>query len=172
MPKAILMGFLAAFVNIVKAKLGLTLVFFSANPPLLVTGSGVLPGEVVLSALWRQHLGAEGRCRSEQDWGVWAAAGSQARLTQGGKLCLPAFFSYRCISMFLYHSCACACTHILQWQHSHRGMSKLERQTPAVSHFNISEWCFYWKGKTRKTFSIEDSQDVLNRRKSKLGETK
>lgn len=44
------MGFLAAFVNIVKAKLGLTLVFFSANP-LLVTGSGVLPGEVVLSAL-------------------------------------------------------------------------------------------------------------------------
>lgn len=51
MPKAILMGFLAAFVNIVKAKLGLTLVFFSANPPLLVTGSGVLPGKVVLSAL-------------------------------------------------------------------------------------------------------------------------
>lgn len=45
------MGFLTAFVSIIKAKLGLSLVFFSANSPLPAAGSGVLPGEVVFSAL-------------------------------------------------------------------------------------------------------------------------
>lgn len=45
------MGFLAAFVNIIKAELGLTLVFSSANFTLPAAGGGVLPGEVVLSAL-------------------------------------------------------------------------------------------------------------------------
>lgn len=50
-PKAVLMGFLSAFVNIIKAELGLALVFFSAYFTLLAAGGGVLPGEVVLSAL-------------------------------------------------------------------------------------------------------------------------
>lgn len=50
-PKAILIGSLAAFVNIIKAELGLALVFFSANSFLPAAGGGVLPGEVVLSAL-------------------------------------------------------------------------------------------------------------------------
>lgn len=45
------MGFLAAFVNIVKAEPGLALVFSSANFTLPAAGGGVLPGEVVLSAL-------------------------------------------------------------------------------------------------------------------------
>lgn len=54
------MGFLAAFVNITKTELGLALVFCSANSPLPAAGGGVLPGEVVLSALRGQHLGAEG----------------------------------------------------------------------------------------------------------------
>lgn len=50
-PKAILMGFLAAFVNIIKAELGLTLVFSRAHFTLPSAGGGVLPGEVVLAAL-------------------------------------------------------------------------------------------------------------------------
>lgn len=54
------MGFLAAFVNITKTEFGLALVFCSANSPLPAAGGGVLPGEVVLSALRGQHLGAEG----------------------------------------------------------------------------------------------------------------
>lgn len=45
------MGFLAAFVNIIKAELGLALVFCSSNSPLPAAGGGVLSGEVVLSAL-------------------------------------------------------------------------------------------------------------------------
>lgn len=45
------MGLLAASVNIIKAELGLTLVFCSANSSLSAAGGGVLPGEVVLSAL-------------------------------------------------------------------------------------------------------------------------
>ena len=51
MPKAILIGCLTAFVHIIKAKLGLALVFSSANSSLPAAGSGVLLGEVVLSAL-------------------------------------------------------------------------------------------------------------------------
>lgn len=50
MPKAILIGSLAAFINIIKAEHGLVLVFFSANS-FSAAGGGVLPGEVVLSAL-------------------------------------------------------------------------------------------------------------------------
>lgn len=45
------MGFLAAFVNIIKAEPGLALVFFSVNSSLPPAGGGVLPGEVVLAAL-------------------------------------------------------------------------------------------------------------------------
>lgn len=45
------MGSLSAFVNIIKAELGLALVFCSANIPLPAAGGGVLPGEVVLSAI-------------------------------------------------------------------------------------------------------------------------
>lgn len=45
------MGFLAAFVNIIKAELDLALVFSSINSSLPPAGGGVLPGEVVLSAL-------------------------------------------------------------------------------------------------------------------------
>lgn len=59
------MGFLAAFVNIVKTELGLALVFCSPHSSLTAAGGGVLPGEVVLSALRGQHLGAEGRRGSE-----------------------------------------------------------------------------------------------------------
>lgn len=85
------MGCLTAFENATKAKLSLALVISSAHCPLSAAGSGVLPGEVVFSALWRQHVGAEGRRRSEQDWRVWTAASSQARLAQSGtmKQCFP-----------------------------------------------------------------------------------
>lgn len=65
-PKAILMGSLAAFVGVIKKKkktlLGLARVFFrSADSPVrAAAGGGVLPGEVVLAAVRGQHLGAEG----------------------------------------------------------------------------------------------------------------
>lgn len=55
------MGFLAAFVNIIKAVLGLALVFSSTHFALPAAGGGVLPREVVLSAVRGQHLGTEGR---------------------------------------------------------------------------------------------------------------
>lgn len=56
------MGFLAAFVNIIKTEPWpcSSQCFCSANSPLPAAGGGVLPGEVVLSALRGQHLGAEG----------------------------------------------------------------------------------------------------------------
>lgn len=59
-PKAILIGLLAAFVNIIKTELGLALVFYSVNSPLSVAGGGLLPGEVVFLAIRGQHLGAKG----------------------------------------------------------------------------------------------------------------
>lgn len=67
MPKATLIGYIAGFEIFTKAKHGLALVFSSAHSSLLAAGSGVLPGEVVLTAVRGQHLGVEGRRRSEQD---------------------------------------------------------------------------------------------------------
>lgn len=61
------MGCLTAFETVTKATLSLALVISRAHCPLPAAGSGVLPGEVVFSALRGQHVGAQGRCRSEQD---------------------------------------------------------------------------------------------------------
>lgn len=63
-PKTIIVYFLAAFINNIK-RAWPCCTLFSSSCILPVTGGGVLPSEVVLSALRGQHLGAEGRCRSE-----------------------------------------------------------------------------------------------------------
>lgn len=60
MPKAVLIGLLAAFVNIIKTEFGLALIFYTDKSPLPVAGGGLLPGEVVFLAIRGQHLGAKG----------------------------------------------------------------------------------------------------------------
>ena len=47
LPKVILIGLLAAFVNIIKTEFCLALVFYSDNSLLPVAGGGLLPGKVV-----------------------------------------------------------------------------------------------------------------------------
>lgn len=64
--KAILIGLLAAFVNIIKTEFGLALLIFSIdNSPLPFAGGGLLPGEVVFFAIRGQHLGAKRWCGSK-----------------------------------------------------------------------------------------------------------